>query len=31
MRLFRQTEKGNWGTIFEEMEAELKQMLAAMP
>jgi hypothetical protein len=29
MRLFRQTEDGNWSTVFEEMEAELKQMLAA--
>jgi hypothetical protein len=29
MRLFRQTEDGNWKTVFEDMEAALRQMLAA--
>jgi len=29
MRLFRQTEDGNWKTVFEDMETALRQMLAA--
>jgi hypothetical protein len=29
MRLFRQTTDGDWSTVFSEIEAELKQMLAA--